>query len=365
MNAYGGFSPKGLWTRYRASGADLPFGDPLAAHDVAMEGYFWRFTQPETGRVVIALCGVNRADAIPAVEDAPDPAGTGPRWATLGLAAHPGGFLRTTAHPMAAADPGRLGASAGDAFRGDSGRVWMDLGDDARLDVRVSALRPWPRRRFGASSVFHSVPALNQYWHSWLLGGEVEGYAILGDEKWDLTGSQVYGEKNWGKGGFPESWWWGQAQGFADARACVAFAGGQVHSGPLRTEVTAVVVALPDGRVVRLGNPVTSPVHATVTDESWVLRGRNARWSVEISASSPIGAAHVLPVPLPAERRNVAGSIEHLGGSMKVTVRERGRLAWEDESSLAALEHGGLDRARAELDRRGAAADATDAPPVV
>lgn len=345
------FSPRSLLSRYRASGADLPFGNPLAAHGVAMEGYFWRFTLPDTGRVVIALCGVNRP-------------GDGARWATLGLAAHPGGFLRTTAHPEGSADPHRLGADAGDAFHGDAARVRMDLGEDARLDVRVTSPRPWPRRRFGASSVFHSVPALNQYWHPWLLDGVAEGHAILGDEKWDLTGAHVYAEKNWGKEGFPDSWWWGQAHGFADPGACVAFGGGQVHAGPLSTEVTALVVTLPDGRLVRLGNPVTSPVRATVGDESWVLRGRNARWSVEVVASAPLGAAHVLPVPLPSERRNVAGSIEHLAGSLSVTVRERDRLVWADESPLAALEHGGLDRARAELARRGAPADATDAPPV-
>lgn len=29
-----------LSTRYRVSGADLPFGNPLAGHGVAMEGYF-------------------------------------------------------------------------------------------------------------------------------------------------------------------------------------------------------------------------------------------------------------------------------------------------------------------------------------
>ena len=81
---------------YRASGADLPWGDPLAAHDVAMEGYFWRFTDPATGRVVIALNGVNR-DA------------EGNHWATLGLAAHPHGFLRTVEHPTGHADPQRLG----------------------------------------------------------------------------------------------------------------------------------------------------------------------------------------------------------------------------------------------------------------
>ena len=33
-------------------------------------------------------------------------------------------------------------------------------------------------------------------------------------------------------------------------------------------------------------------------------------------------------------------------------------------SRVAALEHGGIDRARAEVDRRGGAADAVDAPPL-
>lgn len=343
-------TPRSLLEYYRSGGADLPFGDPLRAHGVAMEGYFWRFTQPETGRVVIALCGINRA------QDG--------QWATLGLAAHPGGFLRTHAHPEGHADPHALGASAGDAFHGDRQRVRMELGDDALLDVRVHPTLPWPHRRFGGSSVFHSVPALNQYWHPWLLGGRAEGRVVLGDETWDLTGAQVYGEKNWGRDGFPDSWWWGQAQGFADPGACVAFAGGEIRSGPLRTEVTAVVVALPDGRVIRLGNPVVSPVRAEVGDETWSLRGRSHRWTVEVSASSPLGSAHVLPVPLPRERRNTPGAIEHLAGSLSVTVHERGRLVWADESSSAALEHGGLDRARAELDRRGAPAGATDGPPV-
>jgi hypothetical protein len=339
-----------LLRRYREGGATPPFGDLLTAHGGAMEGYFWRFTQPDSGRVVIALCGINRA---------PDG-----NWATLGLAAHPGGFLRTEAHPEGTAHPGRLGALAGSAFSGGADRVQMDLGRDAQLDVRITPILPWPRRRFGGSSVFQSVPELNQYWHPWLLGGRAEGRAVLGDEVWELDGAQVYGEKNWGRGGFPDSWWWGQAQGFEDPSTCVAFAGGEIHTGPLRTTVTAVVVALPGGRVIRLGNPVTSPIRAHVTDESWSLRGGNRRWSVEIEGNSPLGRAHVLPVPIPAERRNVAGSIEHLAGTLRVTVRARGTVVWEDESALAALEHGGLDRAQAELRRRGSKPDATDASPL-
>ncbi|MGN0063282.1 MAG: tocopherol cyclase family protein [Nocardioides sp.] len=335
---------------YRATGADLPFGDPLRAHGVAMEGYFWRFTDPGSGRVLIALCGINRA--------------ADGRWATLGLAARPGGFLRTVAHPDGEADPGALGAYAGEAFRGSADRLVVDLGEDARLDVRVSGPSAWPRRRWGGSSVFHCVPGLNQYWHPWLLGGTAHGRAVVGGEVWELDGWSVYAEKNWGRGGFPDAWWWGQAQGFAEPAACVAFAGGEVTAGPLRTTVTAVVVHLPDGRLVRLGDPLVSPVRAEVGDERWLLRGRSARWGVEIEGAGDLGSAHVLPVPLPRERRNVPGAIEHLGASMRVAVRRDGRTVWAGESGLAALEHGGIERARAEVVRRGHGPGVTGAPPV-
>ena len=334
-------------TSYRAGGADLPFGDPLPYHGVAMEGYFWRITDPASGRVIIALIGVNRADD--------------GHWATLGLAGYPNRFLRTVAHPEGTADSAALGASAGNAFRADAQRVQVDLGPDAQLDLTIRDPRPWPRRSFGGSSIFQSVPALNQYWHPWLLGGSASGSAQLGDDFWEFDGADVYAEKNWGKGGFPPAWWWGQAQGFAEPQVCVAFAGGVIESGPLRTEVTAVVVLLPDGTLIRLGDPLVSPVSAEVTDEHWVLRGRSARWSVDIDGYAPLGAAHVLPVPLPAERRNVPGAIEHLGGEMTVTVRRHGKVVWRGHSDLAALEHGGIDRARAEVTRRGGDADAADA----
>src|SRR4051812_4403803 len=109
---------------YRASGADRPFGDPLPAHGVAMEGYFWRFTDRESGRVLIALNGVNRAQD-----------GT---WATLGVAAHPSGFLRTVVHPVGSAATDGLGAYAGDAFAGTASDLHVDLGADARIDVRIT-----------------------------------------------------------------------------------------------------------------------------------------------------------------------------------------------------------------------------------
>lgn len=144
---------------YRASGGTLPYGNLLASHDVAMEGYFWRFTMPESGRVVIALAGINKSD--------------GGNWSTLGLAAHPGGFLRTAEHPSGSADPRILGAYADNAFRGNADRLQVDFGD-SHLDVRISNQRFWPHRRFGGSSYFQSVPALNQYWRGCSAAGSRE-----------------------------------------------------------------------------------------------------------------------------------------------------------------------------------------------
>lgn len=38
-----------LDTVYRASGANLPTGDPRPSRGAEMEGYFWRVTDPASG----------------------------------------------------------------------------------------------------------------------------------------------------------------------------------------------------------------------------------------------------------------------------------------------------------------------------
>ena len=289
---------------YRSTGADLPFGDPLAAHGVARESYLWRFTDPDSGRTLVAANDVHR-DA-------------GGSWATLTVAGS-NGFLRTTNHPAAQASPDRLGAFAGTAFAGTSDRVVVDLGPDARLDVTVGSPVPWPARPTGGPGVFQVLPALHRHWHPWLLGGVAAGSAVVGEDAWDLGGWTAYGEKSWGPRGRPGAWWWGQAQGFTEAAACVAFAGGEVTLGPLRTTVTALVVLLPDGTLLRLGDPVLTPVTAELGDGWWLLRGRSAQWHVEVDG---FGALH-----------------QH-AGTMRVRVRHRGRVVWTGESSSAGLERG-------------------------
>lgn len=332
----------GLIRRYRATGADLPFGDPTRAHDVAMEGYFWRFSDPRSDRVLVALCGVHRR-------------GDGRRWANVALAVHPGDIVHAADVPTGRADADRLGVTAGDGnggttFDGGPNHVRVNL-DDASLDVRLQGVRPWPRRAFGGLGLGHVVPALSQHWHPHVLGGRARGSARIGSEHIDLDGYRVYAEKNWGRAGFPERWWWGQAHDFPDADACVAFAGGEVGVGPVRTTATAIVVRA-HGTTVRLGDPLLSRARVRTGEGWWQLDARGPQHTVAIQARATAADAHVLPIPLPATGHSVPGALQHFAGELHVTLRRRGRVVFTGTSPLAGLEHGGRVQLEHELARR-------------
>jgi hypothetical protein len=315
---------------YRRTGADPPWGDPLAPHGVAMEGWFWRITDPAHGRVAVVLCAVCR--------------GAAGDWSLVGLATEPGGFVRSAICP-----PAEIGAD-GRSLRVPDGVLSVDadtlrlaLGDDARLDARLSGPVGWPRRSHGGLGLGHVVPRLGQYWHPHLLGAEVDGEIRAGDASWRLHGALGYAEKNWGAG-FPGRWWWGQASGIGDhPDACVAFAGGSVRLGPLALAPTAVVVRL-GGRLLRLGPPFAA-VGASADGSGWRVRGRSALHTIEVDGDSNGGAAHLLPVPLPDERRVVHGAAQHFAGRLRLTVRHGRRLVFAGESELAALERGDLSSA--------------------
>ncbi len=313
--------------QFRATGADPPFADLRRAHGVAMEGYFWRLSDARSGVVVVALCGLCRA------ADGP--------WATVALAAHPGGFLRWADVPVASGDPDRFAVRAGKGVLvAGPDELAVDLGADARLHVRFGDRRDWPRRRaLGGCGPAHLVPGLGQYWHPHLLGATVSGQAVIGPRALTLDGAQAYAEKNWGAGGFPPRWWWGQAQAFDRPDVCVAFAGGDLRAGPATVQATGLVVAVGDD-VVRLGNPVLAPARVTAADGRWAVRARGPRFSVELDGSAVRGDAHLLPVPLPAARRSVPTAHEHLAGRLALVLRRRGRIVYAGESMLAGLEVG-------------------------
>ncbi|HVF33582.1 MAG TPA: tocopherol cyclase family protein [Acidimicrobiales bacterium] len=312
-----------LADRYRRTGADLPGGDPRPSHGAEMEGYFWRCTDVATGRVVVALCGVNRSPSGP--------------WATVAVAAHPGGFVRSVEAPTARADGDRYRVEVPGVLEADAEHLHVDLGPGARLDLRFAGPFRWPLRTAGGG-VFSALPFLGQYWHPHVLDAAVTGEATVGGpDTWSLDGARLYAEKNWGRG-FPEFWWWGQAQGFSQLDVTVAFTGGVLQLGPVAVVVGGIVVRLGE-RVIRLTPPLVR-MAAEAGGGRWFARGRGHGVEVEVRGQGRPEDAHVLPVPVPAERRNVASDWEHLAGRLDVVVRERGRLLFEGTSHLAGLEIG-------------------------
>jgi tocopherol cyclase len=316
-----------LLAAYRRTGADPPFGDPVRAHGVGMEGYYWRLTDHAAGRVVVAICGVARA--------------ADGAWAMVILAAHPGGFVRVGTTRTAVADPARLGVRAEEALVADAERLRVDLGPDARLDVALREAVPWPRRAFGALGVAQALPGLHQYWHPHLLGGRAVGWARLGDEEVEVDAA-AYAEKNWGAA-FSEHWWWGQA--FPEPGACVAFAGGRIRLGPLGTAPTAVVVRV-GTELVRL-SPPGAHMAAAASDGAWRIRGRSPRYAVLIEGEAAGTPAASLPVPVPAERALEPRSRQILAGRLEVTLRRGRRVLYRGSSALAGLEHGTAQRSAA------------------
>jgi hypothetical protein len=133
----------------------------------------------------------------------------------------------------------------------------------------------------------------------------------------------------------PPSWWWGQAHGFDRPDACVAFAGGRAGIGRLRTTATALVVAL--GGEVRAVVRPPRRLSVAVDDAGWRLSGAG----IEVEGHADDASPHLLPVPVPHERRRLDDwAPQHLAGTMRLRVRRRGRTVYEGTSHLAGLERG-------------------------
>jgi hypothetical protein len=306
---------------YRRTGADPPFGDPRGYHGVGMEGHFWRITQPATGVVVVAIVAISRDAA-------------GEPWAMASLAAHPGVAVRSATLREAWAAQRGLAFTAGEAIVADERSLRMAF-DDARLEVSFADPLLWPRRAFGALGPAHAIPGLSQYWHPWLLRARVTGCARVGGAEIDLDGAVAYAEKNWGTGGMPPRWWWGQAHGFDRPDVCVAFAGGRAGVGPIRMTATALVVAL--GSEVRTVVRPPRPLEVAVDERSWRLSGGG----IELEGHADPVSPHLLPVPVPHERRRLDDwAPQHLAATLRLKVRRRGRTLYEGTSHLAGLELG-------------------------
>ncbi|HEX5956069.1 MAG TPA: tocopherol cyclase family protein [Solirubrobacterales bacterium] len=309
-----------LLARYRRAGADPPFGDPARDHGARFEGYYWRITDADRGRVVIALCGVCLLPRR--------------RWAVLALASHPSGRVHTVIADRAAGDPARFGVRAEGIGEGSERELRLALGPDAALEVELRDLVGWPRPALGGSGPAQLLPGLPQYWHPWAMGGLVAGEARIGGESVPLDGARVYVEKNWGRA-FPKRWWWGQADAFEGGDVCVAFAGGPMRVAGVPLTPTLIAVRLGE-RLITLAPPLARTV-ARVGGGAWAVHARSAAYEVELEGDEAASAV-ALPVPLADRVATEPRSRQALAGRLGVVVRRRGRTLLRAESCLAGLE---------------------------
>jgi hypothetical protein len=313
----------GLLAAYRRAGADLPFADPARDHGAGMEGYYWRLVHPEAGWVIVWLCGVCR--------------GPGGSWATVALAAHPGGFVRPATLEPATGDPDGFGAQAGDVFRGSLDELRVRMDDDAWIDARLKPQVTWPRSALGASGLGHLVPGLAQYWHPVMFAAAVSGDACIGGQRLRLDGAHAYAEKNWGPG-FAGRWWWGHADAFPDPDLGVAFAGGRLPLLGVDLAPTAVAVRL-GRRVLRFAPPLAR-ARVRVGSHGWRVHVRAPRHRLELEGEADGVEPHRLPVPDVGKRRVDFRSQQVLAGRIHLRMWAGRRTLVDAVSPLAGLELG-------------------------
>ena len=97
------------------------------------------------------------------------------------------------------------------------------------------------------------------------------------------------------------------------------------------------------GAVVRIGDevlrfaPPLSSVRSSTDGTRWEVTARDHRCNLRLVDVGP-GDPHVLPVPIPAERRNVDTDFEYLAAHM--TIKLTGAVRYSGESHLAGVETG-------------------------
>src|SRR5688500_15506078 len=142
----------GLLERWRATGADLPFGDPGPFHGAPLEGWFWRLADPRRDLAVTGVCGVLRRSCAEVV-----------------IAVHPRRDVCEVRTPW---PPGRAYAATGAVLRAEVEELAVEAAIDPGPPLRGSL---WP-----ALGPAHLLPRFPQYWAPLLAGTVREGELTIG-----------------------------------------------------------------------------------------------------------------------------------------------------------------------------------------
>ena len=330
---------------YRRTGADLPFGDPLARPRRRARGLLLADDRPG---------GRPRRDR----RSAASPRGRTARGRLVDARRPPG---RRAAH-RAGARRGRRPRTAwacapARRSRGDAERLRVDLGAGARLDVALHERRALAaagvrraRPRAGGPGARRSTGIRTCSARGWRGHGDARA---AGPSAWTARPPTP---RRTGARRSPEHWWWGQAHGVRRPgavrrlrrRARCGCAG--VAAAP--TAVVVVAPATSCSRSRRRSRARSRPPGPS----GWRVRARSARHRVELEGDAGTAGTLALPVPLPGgargtelrSRQGLAGRLRRRGAARPPAALPR-RVARSPGSSTACS---GLSRTQRRSARR-------------
>ena len=322
--------------RYRATGADPPWGDPRGYHGVGMEGYFWRITEPRRGVVVVVLVAVNRDAGGRDMGDArdgraprrPRPRGDGRPRDGRAPPASACGSTATTAAPCSRRATSACGSTSAPTRASTSRSPTGPRGPSASCSAGSGRRR---RSRASASTGTRTCSARASGAAGW--PGRTRSPSTARPPTPRRTGARA-GIRRSGGGARRTASPSGRTRAWRSPAAGRASARWPCPARPRSSSRSAARSSASSRRPSRCASRSAAG--------GWRLRARGARYRVDIEGHAGGTEPHLLPVPVAVRAPAPGGAVGDAprGHAARPAARAGARLVFAGTSRLAGLERG-------------------------
>lgn len=328
----------GAWSAATAL-ADDPNRYHWAGQDPYFEGWYFKVSEPETGRSHLFIYAVY------------NPSGDSPEscaFMMAGINSEEYDRLVQARYPLSdffsstTVFDTRIGSviqARGDSEALHASGIVIDNGTTCSWEIDFAITDPW-KRTMGWMSL---LPDLQTYWHVGAMSARASGWVAWDGERYEFQDCPGYQEKNWGDE-FPETWFWIQANDFDDPEACCLSVGGaSMPIGPLDLDACGIGFRFRD-RLYTFSYPQQpARISSHVGPGLWQVQASRGRHRIFIDAQCD--PASLLNLLNPTVDGIEQWTWESTRGTVRVRLQERRAGRWRDlvdtESGLAGTEFGG------------------------
>ena len=210
-----------------------------------------------------------------------------------------------------------------------------DANCSVRAELRFGQGKAWPVRSLspGVMGFFGWFNWMECYHGILSFDHALQGWLEFNGEKIDFTDGRGYIEKDFGKA-FPQSWLWLQTNSFSEPGTSLSASVAIIPLGALRFK--GVIVGLwHQSRLYAFTTyNLAKVLKFDLTEDHAFLHLRHGRYTLEVDAHKAEGGVLQAPVPGGMDRRIT----ESLQSTARVTLKERGKLIFEDLGVRAGME---------------------------